>query len=314
VSSAVPEFDDLPQIEKLGLRYAWGVFGEDDQLGAVNFLTPERVRKAAGLVRTGEVVNVTLPLTAFNPPLYGRAPLEHTLFQPDRNSWDDRLDAFYLQGSTHWDGLRHIRAREFGFWGGATDEKLEPGPGFLGIEHWVEHGFVGRGVLLDVAKKYEAEDPAYDPFEERSVTGTDLEETAELQGVELEPGDILCLRLGWMGKYQSQDAEGKDAATKSYRFVGVAADEEISRWLWNHNVVAIACDNPAGEVSPGDPLVGSLHRRIVPLLGMVLGELFDFERLAEACAADRRYDFLFVAVPLNLPGGVGSPANAVAIR
>jgi hypothetical protein len=47
---------------------------------------------------------------------------------------------------------------------------------------------------------------------------------------------------------------------------------------------------------------------------MVLGELFDFERLAEACAADRRYDFLFVAVPLNLPGGVGSPANAVAIR
>jgi kynurenine formamidase len=314
VSSVVPEFDDLPKIEKLGLRHAWGVFGDDDQLGAVNFLTPERVLRAAGLARTGEVFNVVLPLNAFNPPLYGRAPLEHSLFQPDRNSWDDRLDVFFLQSSTHWDGLRHIRAREFGFWGGAVDETLESGSGPLGIEHWVEHGFVGRGVLLDVAKKFEAEDPTYDPFEERSVTAADLQETADAQGVELQPGDILCLRLGWMGAYQAQDAAGKDASSKSYTFVGLAADEELSRWLWNRNIVALACDNPAAEVSPGDPAVGSLHRRLVPLLGMVLGELFDFERLAAACSADRRYDFLFVSVPLNLPGGVGSPANAVAIR
>ena len=301
-------------IEKLGLRHAWGVFGADDQLGAVNFLTAERVRRAITLVHTGDVFNVVLPLTAFNPPLYGRAPLEHTLFQPDRNSWDDRLDTFYLQGSTHWDGLRHIRAREFGFWGGATDETLTAGPGLLGIEHWVEHGFVGRGVLLDVAKKYEAEKPGYDPFQERSVTAADLQETADLQGVELQPGDILCIRMGWMGKYAALDEAGRTAASSSYVFVGLAADEELSRWLWNRNIVAVACDNPAAEVSPGDPAVGSLHRRLVPLLGMVLGELFDFESLAEACAADRRYDFLFVSVPLNLPGGVGSPANAIAIR
>lgn len=310
----LPDFDDLPLIEKLGLRHAWGVFGENDQLGAVNFLTPERVRRAADLVKTGEVFSVALPLNEFDPPPYGRAPLEHTLFQPDRNSWDDRLDAFYLQGSTHWDGLRHIRCREFGFWGGITPEAFEPGPGALGIEHWVEHGFVGRGVLLDLAALYADEDPAYDPFVERSITVGDLEAAAARQAVAIEPGDILCLRMGWMGKYQGLDTEGKRAAMQSHDFVGLAADEEMARWLWNHNIVALACDNPAGEVSPGDPAVGSLHRRILPLLGMVLGELFDFEALAAACVADSRYDFQFVAVPLNLPGGVGSPANAVAIR
>lgn len=315
MAGEVPAFDDLPTIEKLGLRHAWGVFGADDQLGTANFLTPERVLAAAGLVRHGEVHNVVLPLTEFDPPFYGRAPLEHSLFAPDRNSWDDRLDVFYLQGSTHWDGLRHVRAREFGWWGGLTDEsQLQSGSGPLGIEHWVEHGLVGRGVLLDVARHYEADEPGYDPHVERSVTAADLAATAERQGVELRPGDILCVRFGWIGKYKSLDADAKAAAASSYSFAGLAADEEMSRWLWNRNVAAIACDNPAAEVSPGDPAVGSLHRRVLPLLGLILGELFDFESVSAACAKDNRYDFLFVAAPLNLPGGVGSPANAVVIR
>jgi hypothetical protein len=313
---SVPDFDDLPRIERLALRHAWGVFGPDDQLGAVNFLTPERVRRAAGLVRTGAVFNVTLPLTAFDPPLYEREPLRHTVFAPDRNGLDDRLDGFYLQSSTHWDGLRHVRAREFGFWGGERTDSavMQPGAGPLGIEHWVEHGLVGRGVLLDYGRWVTAGEPAYDPFEKRSVSGAELEAVAEAQGVALETGDILCIRLGWMGGYQAEDAAGRRRAATSYAFAGLAAGEEMARWLWNHRVAAVAADNPAVEVSPGDAAVGSLHRRLIPLLGMVLGELFDFERLAEACAADGRYDFQFVSVPLHLLGGVGSPANAVAVR
>ncbi len=315
VGPQVPDFDDLPVIEKLGLRHAWGVFGAGDEVGAVNFLTPERVRRAAQLVRSGEVFNLVLPLSAFDPPLYGRAPMEHSIFAPDRNGLDDRLDVFYLQSSTHWDGLRHIRAREFGFWGGeVTDsDALQPGPGRLGIEHWVEHGLVGRGVLLDVAARFQAEG-AFDPYEKRSVTADDLERTAKAQGVALEPGDLLCIRLGWMARYLQSDDEAKRAAADSYTFVGLAADEEMSRWLWNHQVVGVACDNPAVEVSPGDAAVGSLHRRLIPLLGMMLGELFNFEALAAACAADGRYDFLFTAAPLHLLGGVGSPANTVAVR
>jgi hypothetical protein len=75
----------------------------------------------------------------------------------------------------------------------------------------------------------------------------------------------------------------------------------------------VAADNPAVEVAPGSPAVGSLHRRLIPLLGIPLGELFDFERLAEACRTRGRADFLLASVPLHLPGGVGSPGNAVAV-
>lgn len=314
--TAIPDFDDLPVIEKIGLHHAWGVFGPNDQLGAVNFLTPERVARAAGLVRDGAVFNLCLPLTAFDPPLYEREPMRHTLFAPDRNGLDDWLDGFYLQSSTHWDGLRHVRAREFGFWGGEVTDSavMQPGSGPLGIEHWVEHGMVGRGVLLDVGRYLTAQDAGYDPLVHRSVTADELQATADAQGVALEPGDIVCVRFGWMGRYLAGSREQREEAARSYSFAGLAADEAMSRWLWNHRVTAIPCDNPAVEVSPGDPAVGSLHRRLIPLLGMVLGELFDLERLAGACAADGRYDFQFVSAPLHLVGGVGSPANAVAVR
>lgn len=75
----------------------------------------------------------------------------------------------------------------------------------------------------------------------------------------------------------------------------------------------MACDNPAVEVVPGDRAAGFLHGRLIPHLGFAIGELFDFGPLAEACARERRYEFLFVSVPLKVTGAVSSPANAVAI-
>jgi hypothetical protein len=75
----------------------------------------------------------------------------------------------------------------------------------------------------------------------------------------------------------------------------------------------VVCDNPAVEVVPGDPAVGSLHRRLIPLLGLALGEMFDLEALAQRCRDAARWVFMFVAVPLKVRGGIGSPGNAVAI-
>ena len=88
----------------------------------------------------------------------------------------------------------------------------------------------------------------------------------------------------------------------------------MARTIWNFHPAALCCDNPAVEVVPGDPSIGSLHRRLLPTLGMALGEMFAFERLATTCRADGRWTFFFVAAPLNLPDGLGSPGNAVAIR
>ena len=86
-SRSLPAYDELPVLEPLGLRHAWGVFGPDDQLGTINLLTPERVLDAARLVRTGRTVTLTRPLDAFDPPFYGRERMRHTVFRLDRNYW-----------------------------------------------------------------------------------------------------------------------------------------------------------------------------------------------------------------------------------
>lgn len=310
----LPSYDELPVLEKIGLPHAWGVFAENDQLGCINKLTPKRVVQSASLVLTGEVISLDLPLNAINPPLYKREQARHEIFRISRNSMDDRLDSFFLQSTSQWDGFRHVQAREFGFWGGVTDESaFQPGSGPLGIEHWVEHGLVGRGVLLDVAAYLSARGE-YDPFVKRRITTEILDDVARSQDVELSEGDILCIRTGWVERYRVMSEEERQAFEPPYEFAGLDGSESVARWLWDHHVAALTADNPAVEVSPGDPDVGSLHRRVLPLLGLPLGELMDFEKLAMSCREDARYDFQFVAVPLKVVGGVGSPANAVAIR
>jgi hypothetical protein len=99
-----------------------------------------------------------------------------------------------------------------------------------------------------------------------------------------------------------------------YHCAGLSGSEEMSRFLWDSGAAAVTADNPAVETIPVDLAIGSLHVRLIPSLGFAIGELFDFGALAAACHADACYDFLFTSVPLNVTGGIGSPANAVAVR
>ena len=87
----------------------------------------------------------------------------------------------------------------------------------------------------------------------------------------------------------------------------------MAELLWDGGIAAVAADNPGVEAAPGRRGSGSLHRRALALLGMPFGELFDFDALDAALRAQDRSSFLFMAVPLNIPGGVGSTGNAVAM-
>lgn len=312
----MPLYDELPRLPKVGIPHAWDVFGRDDELGTLNLLDNATVLAAFGEVSTGERIGITLPLTAIDPPLYGREPLRHTLSETDRNTWDDSIDALYPQASSQWDGLRHVRIREFGFFGGVTDNPPEMGER-LGIHHWARRGIFGRGVLLDVERYLRVRRPGYDPLSEVSLDCGLIADVAVTQGVEIRRGDVLCLRFGWPAGYRRLDADARKAYAAipfSPPYAGLAADESTSRALWNWQIAALVCDNPGAEVSPGSAEVGNLHRRLLPTLGLAIGELFDFDALAERCAEDGRWTFLLAGVPLNVPGGVGSPANAVAIR
>jgi len=277
-------------------------------------MTPERTVAAAQLVRDGVSVGLNLPTDVPDPPLFGRERLRHQIFGVDRNTLDDRLDAFYPQASSQWDGLRHVRAREHGFFGGVDSDELVPGSGPLGIDAWERRGIIGRGVLLDIVGLRARQGRAYDPLGSETIEADDLAAAAAAQGVEIRAGDVLCVRTGWLAAYLELDAGGRSAMAEAPRFSGLSGSDAMARFLWDAGLIAVAADNPALEVAPGDPAVGSLHRRLIPLLGFAVAELLDFETLTALCLRDGRWDFLFVAVPLNLPGGVGSPANAVAIR
>jgi kynurenine formamidase len=311
----LPDYADLPLLPKLGIPYSWDVFGADN-LGTLNLLDDSTVLSALRSAETGERIGLSLDVSLLDPPLYGRESLRHTSLELDRNVWDDRLDAFFPQAASQWDGFRHVRCREFGFFGGITEDPPDMGDR-LSIHHWADQGIIGRGVLLDVGRYLAENDASYDALNEVSIYDTLLAEVATYQGVDIRRGDVLCIRFGWVSRYRKLDAEGRrayGAAEISPPFAGLAADESTARALWNWHVAAVVCDNPGAEVSPGDPVVGSLHRRLIPALGLVVGELFDLDQLSRRCEEDGRWTFLFAAVPLNVRGGIGSPANAIAIR
>ncbi len=313
-----PKYEELPIIEATGDRHAWGVFGKHDQLGAINRLTPQRMARAASLVRNGKFFNLSLPLDQPNPPVVdSRKPYRHQVFATNRNTRDDKIDDFYLQASSQLDALRHMRFREFGFYNGLEDDDAEKGA--LGIHHWADHGIVGRGVLLDVARHLERQGAPLDLTRDTPLDEALLEQALRAQGVETEEGDILLLRTGWMGHYKSLTPEERERLPRHLGPGGLAtpglkATPAVAAFLWDRGFALVAADNPAVEDTPGSPDVGFLHRRLIPLLGLALGELWDLEALAEDCADDGVYECMVVSVPLNLPGGVGSPANAIALK
>lgn len=313
MSGPEPAYDDLPLLGSTDLRHAWDVFGRDDELGTLNRVDDEAARAGASAVRSGRRCSLDLPVILPDPPLFERRPLQHSVYALDRNTWDDHLDLFNLQGSTQWDGLRHIRAREFGFYGGWQGPP-DSDPTWLGVDRWTEHGIVSRGVLVDLSR-----DGELDPFESRAISADELAGALAQQCPTLRRGDVLCIRFGWTERYlalgptERAELAARLAARETRVWAGLAGSEAMARLLWDAGVAAVVCDNPAVEVAPGDASVGDLHRRLIPCLGFALGELFHLADLYAACTQLGQRDFLFVSVPLRLPGGVGSPGNAVAV-
>ncbi|MGW4335405.1 cyclase family protein [Rhodococcus koreensis] len=307
-----PRFDELPIIPKLGLRHSWDHFGQGDELGTLNRLTPETVRTAALEIVGGDRISLSAPLSQPDPPSHGREPYRQTFFAMNRNTWDEKLDGFYPQCSTQWDGFRHVRCREFGYYGGVLDDPV-PATDRLSIHHWSDQGVVGRGVLVDVRRHSTR---SYDPFDFVTFSVDDLMEVLDRQNTVVRPGDILCIRFGWWERYRQTPASQwhRIATDEALPVAGLLSDESMTEQLWDWGVAAVAADNPTVEAMPGDPSVGSLHRRALACLGMPLGEYFDFEALSHACADDNRYSFFFSSAPLAIVGGIGAPANALALR
>jgi len=315
----LPLYKDLPVKPGAPPGSAWGLFGDDDQLGALNLLTPERVAAAAKLVRKGAVFPLNLPVNLPDPPLYGRGAVRHHLLQGEV-SRDDYLDNFYPQASSQWDSLRHILHPKYGFYNGVTAEEIVSGGGRLGIENMAQRGIAGRGVLLDIPRYLESRGERLDYTTSAVIDRAALEACRKAQGVGFRTGDILLIRTGWLRWYleeatpEQKRAMAGDAMTQ-LRAPGIGPDEAMAEYLWDLHVAAVAADNPALEPwPPGVDRRGFMHFRLIPLLGIPIGELWWLDGLAHDCATDGVYEFFLTSAPLNVPGGVGSPPNALAIK
>jgi hypothetical protein len=318
-----PRFDDLPV--RGGVASAWGLFGDDDVVGAINLLDEAAVRAAVGEVRAGTVIPLNWSMAMPDPPLYGRAPMTTRIEAISPFAQDDILDNYNTQSSTQWDGFRHLRLPGHGFYNGL-------GENLHGVHAMHDHGVVGRGVLVDVAAwRADAGRPL--AYGEADLIGVDdLRCALAAQGTSLAIGDVLLVRTGWLNWYERLDYADRAAISEFPLFPAVGLDPtcEMARFLWDAGVCAVAADNPGLEVAPiggvaspetreliqHDPsqrYLISLHSRVMVMLGIPIGEMFMLDGLAEQCRQRARFSFLFVSVPLNLPNGVGTPANAIAV-
>src|SRR5690242_18644485 len=164
----IPAYADLPAVADAPPASAWGVFGRDDQLGTLNFLTADRRLAAARSVRRGDVFSLDLPLHLPRPPMIAARPAYRrtNIRFPMNRGRDDVMDNFYLQCSSQWDSLKHMRHPKYGFYNWTTDEQADSEEdGRLGIDKFSEHGIVGRGILLDVARFLEARGEPIPPYQ-----------------------------------------------------------------------------------------------------------------------------------------------------
>ena len=315
----LPSYADLPPAP-YGGRSAWGLFGPDDNVGLVNLMTPERIAAAARLVRRGQLFCLDLPLGSISPALaaFRGTPRHHVLHPPGTAGFDDVYDNFYPQAGSQWDSLAHVGYAPDQMYNGATEREILAGTRNT-IEHWARHGMAGRAVLLDAERALRDAGRPYHPGVNVEFDVEDLELARRQAGLEFAPGDIILLHTGFAAWYLEQPSQVKARLHGNVAAPGVAHTEAMCEYLWDSHAAAIASDTFAVEAFPADRSAqthpfGFLHNMLIGQLGMALGELWWLADLAQDCAADGVYEMFLVSAPINAPGGIGSPANAVAIK
>ncbi|KAL6150811.1 hypothetical protein ACJBU6_11079 [Exserohilum turcicum] len=335
-----PPFSELPLDKNGPPGNAWGLYGPDDELGALNMITPSVVKAAAQEIQTGDRVSLDWYLNLPSHPSFTRPSFSWKMkpfLYPDgtkRAINDDHVD-FNTQGSSQWDGFRHYgyqKAKKF--YGGRSQEELETSD-VIGLDRIVNSGGITtRGVILDYPRYLEkkGEKEVYS-MEGNSISADVLKDMMKEAGVQPRDGDLLLLRTGFTRDYYKLSAEEQKALRdRTPDYLGVRSDRKSLQWLWESGFAAVASDAVSFEMAPiagphtapggvwaNEPWEqemqggGLLHQWMIGGWGVMIGEMFDLEALCEKSAELNRSTCFVSSVPLKVPGGVASPPNAVAI-
>jgi len=300
----------------------WGRWGPDDEIGTLNLITDEVVRRAAGCVRKGQRFSLAIPLSEDGPMLGnippGRMNPEQRAFElhdpftrdPDSVRVNTNIYTLNLQSATHWDSLSHVEYAGRLYNGFPVSSIDERGAWKLGIEKMTS--IVTRGVLLDVAGAKGIDRLAGGTL----ITPEDLDDAEKHAGVTVEPGDAILIRTGAMRWLKEGDKEGYAGVVHGIAGPGIAS----ARWFHERDVAAVATDNAGFEVWPRErkdllrTLGHPLHVLCLVEMGLTQGQNFDLEALAEDCASDGIYEFLLSASPEPFERGLGGVVNPIAVK
>jgi kynurenine formamidase len=303
------------EVKELAARVRnWGRWGDDDEIGTLNLLTPDVVTAAAGEIKAGRRLALGIPMDDRGPQtgaIPGRDNPTHEMIMVDTpltgdpsnfTTSDDKV-SMGLQAATHWDALAHVSYEGQLYNGVPSSVITAAGAARMGIDK--VRTLVGRGVLLDVpaAKGVDRLDGGY------ALTAADLDAACEHGRVDVRPGDVVLIRTGQMRWFHEGDREryGTPAAGPSLQTV---------EWFRRHDVAAVATDNITFEVYPSEREDALLPVHLLHLvdMGMTQGQNWDLEALAADCADDGRYSFFLDASPLPFTAAVGSPVNPVVVK
>ncbi len=308
-------------IRDIGKRCSnWGKWGAEDELGTLNYITPEMIVRAGRLVKRGVTFSLAIPLDSTGPQINQPRrfnPIHRMILtgpdfttgafkRPGGVGFADDMVIMALQCATQWDALSHCFLDGKLYNGYDANLVSSEGAKRNGIEKMARF-IVTRGVLLDIprVKGVDWLEPGY------AVTADDLEAAVRAHRVTVGRGDALLVRTGQMAMCRRRKSWGDYAGGDAPGLSLHTAD-----WIHAHELAAVATDTWGMEVRPNE-IDGSyqpLHQVLIPHMGLLVGEIFDLDGLAEDCAADHVYEFQFVAPPLPITGAVGTPVNPLAIK
>jgi kynurenine formamidase len=288
----------------------WRRWGEDDEKGALHHLTPEHVVAAARLVRIGLSVTLSLPL-ATEAAVSNPEPADHhmtMLTDTDIGSGSLRFAKDYVgadyhnDGHTHIDALCHV-AYDGSLYNGRPQSSIDADGATADSIEVLENGLVGRGVLLDIPRLRGVR--WLEPGEH--ISRDDLEAAEADQGVAVRDGDILLVRTGHALRLDEVGPWDTASAKAGLHPTAVP-------FLAERRVAALGCDgNSDTAPSSTEGVSFPIHVLTLNAIGLHLLDYLQFEDLRAICERTRRWEFLFLAVPLRVPGGTGSPINPIAI-
>jgi kynurenine formamidase len=296
----------MPAAEVLAFHQTlsnWGRWGDDDQLGALNLITPAVTAAAAATVRSGRTVSCARPLNT-EAALDNPQPVAHYMIGTATEGWGADYFAIAPHGyaTSHLDALCHVFFEGRIYNGYPIETVTAHGATKLGIHH-LRQGIVTRGVLIDIPRLRQVE--ALEPGE--PIYPDELEAAEAQTGMNVRPGDLLLVRTGrwrWRAEY------GPWAAGETL----AGLDASCLPWLHRRQVAALGSDG-VSDVLPSrvEGVDMPIHTTALVAMGLHLLDNLDLEALATACIEEGSSEFLLTVAPLVLRRGTASPVNPIAV-